>query len=122
MVDRENIYVDTIKHIKWRNVSTSKIEIHFKGEEVVGDGVTKDAFFFWTLSLKKDTFYKVPFSISDEEELKIAGKIIQKEFVQYQVFSITTSLKASSIFCQSMLGNMMLHAYLFRASVILILN
>ena len=39
MVDRENIY------LKWRNVSTSKIEIHFKGEEVVGDGVTKMPFF-----------------------------------------------------------------------------
>ena len=40
-VDGENIYADMIKHFKRRSVSTSKIEITFKGEEAVGDGGRK---------------------------------------------------------------------------------
>ena len=101
MVDRENIY------LKWRNVSTSKTGINSKGEEIVGDGVTKDAFFLNT-ELKKRYLLQSPFlNLWWRREIII---IIQKEFVQYQVFPITTSLKASSIFCQSMLGNMIVTA------------
>ena len=96
-VDRDNIYNDMIRHFKRRSVLTSKIQIVFKGEDAVGDGVSKDAFsqFFESLSSKMDgTYSKVPSSNLDEDELEVAGKIISAGFILYKVFPLFLS-KAS---------------------------
>lgn len=93
-VSRENVYSDLIGYYSKRHTVNSKVSIYFEGEDGCGDGVSKDAFseFFVSMYRKMEgCTQKVPMVNYEEAELEIVGKIITHAFLLYNIFPLQLS-------------------------------
>lgn len=90
-VSRENIFEDMINLYKKRNTVLHKVNLSFKNEEAVGDGITKDAFssFFEALYEVMEGYnQKVPSSKIDDDTLVVVGKICSHAFLNCSIFPV----------------------------------